>query len=209
LAPVTYKVVNYSAEPVLLLLTILITIAAIISLSPNVAIGQNSNSNNNSVNRTTTQLWIDKEYRIKIQFAYLPEKPIMGMPTELMFIIQNLQTGSNLKNITASLVIVTYSNSSSGQEKISKFTNINAPNGDFSVKYLFPDWGIYQVISRIHSKDVSALASFKVLVPVQPVGIIDTNYLTPLLLPAGLVGIIGAIFVIAFLIIIKKMKNEK
>jgi hypothetical protein len=133
----------------------------------------------------------------------------MGMPTELMFIIQNLQTGSNLKNITASLVIVTYSNSSSGQEKISKFTNINAPNGDFSVKYLFPDWGIYQVISRIHSKDVSALASFKVLVPVQPVGIIDTNYLTPLLLPAGLVGIIGAIFVIAFLIIIKKMKNEK
>ena len=84
-----------------------------------------------------------------------------------------------------------------------RFTNISAPDGDFSVKYLFPDWGVYQVISRIHSKDVSALASFKVLVPVQPVGIINTNYLMPLLLPAGLVGIIGTIFTVAFLIIFK------
>ena len=64
--------------------------------------------------------------------------------------------------------------------------------------------GIYQVISRIYSKDVSALASFKVLVPVQPVGIINMNYLMPLLLPAGLVGIIGTIFAIAFLIIFKR-----
>jgi hypothetical protein len=47
---------------------------------------------------------------------------------------------------------------SSGQERIFKFTNITAPDGDFSVKYLFLEWGMYQVISTIHSKGVSALA---------------------------------------------------
>jgi hypothetical protein len=63
------------------------------------------------------------------------------------------------------------------------------------------------VISRIHSEDVSALASFKVLVTIQPVGIISTNYLNPLLLPAGLVGIIGAVVLLTFLIMMKKEKK--
>ncbi|MGA9151158.1 MAG: hypothetical protein WBZ36_11320, partial [Candidatus Nitrosopolaris sp.] len=41
-----------------------------------------------------------------------------------------------------------------------------APNGNFSVEYLFPDLGIYQVITRINSTNSSllALASFKVIV---------------------------------------------
>jgi len=94
---------------------------------------------------------------------------------------------------------------SSGQERTFKFTNMTS-DGNFSVNYLFPDWGIYQVISRIDSNNVSALASFKVLVPIQPPGIINMNYLMPLLLPAELVGIIGAIAVGMFLIITRSEK---
>jgi hypothetical protein len=106
-----------------------------------------------------------------------------------------------LKNLTARVVIVT---NSTGQERSFKYDNLTAPDGIFSVKYVFPEWGIYQVISRIHSEEVSVLASFKVLVPIQPFGIISTNYLNSLLLPAGLVGIIGAVFLITFLIVMKK-----
>jgi hypothetical protein len=174
------------------LLTMLMMIA-LITLYPNTAIGQTISGN------STKQLWMDRENNIKIQFTYLPEKPIVDALTELKFSIQNLQTGSHLKNLTARVVIVT---NSSGQERIFKFTNIAAPDGDFSVKYRFLEWGMYQVISTIHSKDVSALASFKVLVPLQPIGIINVNYLMPLLLPAA-VGIIGTIFVAAFVIMMR------
>jgi len=45
-----------------------------------------------------------------------------------------------------------------------------APDGVFSIKYLFPDVGLYQVIARITSpsNDVASLSSFKVSVPSQP-----------------------------------------
>jgi len=178
------------------LLIILIIIAAI-TLYPNTAIGQTISGNE------TTQLWIDRENNVKIQFRYLPEKPIINTPTELKFDVLNLQTGSHLKNFVIRVVIVT---NSSGQERTFKFTNMTSLDGNFSVKYLFPDWGIYQVISRIDSNNVSALASFKVLVPIQPLGIINVNYLMPLLLPAELVGIIGAIAVGMFLIITRSEK---
>jgi len=167
--------------------------------SPSPAFGQTISGNG-------TQLWIDRENNVKVQFTYSPQTPIVDAPTELKFSVQNLQTGVNLKNLAARVVIVT---NSSGQERSFKFTNISAPDGDFSVKYLFPDSGVYQVISRIYSNDAPILASFKVLVPLQPLGIINTNYLMPLLLPAALVGIIGAIFVTAFLIILKGNKIGK
>jgi hypothetical protein len=65
---------------------------------------------------------------------------------------------------------------------------MSTPEGDFSIKSRFLDTGTYQVIIRIASiNNAIALASFKVIVPSQPVGIINMNYLTPLLLPAGLV----------------------
>lgn len=65
------------------------------------------------------------------------------------------------------------------------------------------------MISRIYSKDASILASFKVLVPIQPFGVINTNNINPLILPAGLVGIVGAIVVVSFLIMIRKRKKIK
>ena len=183
----------------LLVVATFVIIATVILYSNTDALGQTTSGNG-------TQLWVDRENNVKVQFTYLPQTPIIDTPTQLKFNIQNSQTGIPLRNLVARVVIVT---NSSGQERSFKFTNITAPNGSFSVNYLFPDTGVYQVIPRIYSKDASILASFKVLVPIQPFGVINTNNINPLILPAGLVGIVGAIFVVSFLIIIRKRKKIK
>src|SRR5205823_9999604 len=51
----------------------------------------------------TLQQWVDKETGIKIQFAYIPEKPTANSPTELRFSVQNLTTGLHVKNFKASV----------------------------------------------------------------------------------------------------------
>jgi hypothetical protein len=183
----------------LLVVATFVIIATVILYSNNPAFGQTNSGNG-------TQLWVDRENNVKVQFTYLPQTPIIDTPTQLKFNIQNSQTGTPLRNLIARVVIVT---NSSGQERSFKFTNITAPNGSFSVNYLFPDTGVYQVISRIYSKDASILASFKVPVPIQPFGVINTNNINPLILPAGLVGIVGAIVVVSFLIMMKKRKKIK
>ena len=183
----------------LLVVATFVIIATVILYSNSPAFGQTNSGNG-------TQLWVDRENNVKVQFTYLPQTPIIDTPTQLKFNIQNSQTGTPLRNLVARVVIVT---NSSGQERSFKFTNITAPNGSFSVNYLFPDTGVYQVISRIYSKDASILASFKVLVPIQPFGVINTNNINPLILPAGLVGIVGAIVVVSFLIMIRKRKKIK
>jgi hypothetical protein len=181
----------------LLVVATFVIIATVILYSNSPAFGQTNSGNG-------TQLWIDRENNVKVQFTYLPQTPIIDTPTQLKFNIQNSQTGTPLRNLVARVVIVT---NSGGQERSFKFTNITAPNGSFSVNYLFPDTGVYQVISRIYSKDASILASFKVPVPLQPFGV--TNNINPLILPAGLVGIVGAIVVVSFLIMIRKRKKIK
>jgi hypothetical protein len=52
-------------------------------------------------------------------------------------------------------------------QRLFKFENITVPNGDFSVKYIFPDDGTHQVILRVNSKHLVELASFQVFVPHQ------------------------------------------
>ena len=143
--------------PFLLLISSLI--AVVIYLSPNSTLGQSSTSG--------TQSWLDRENNLRIVFSYTPAIPIIDTPTDLKFSIQNLQTGKPVTDIFARVVILT---NSSGQERIFRFANITAPNGVFSIKYLFPDTGLYQVITRItsHSNGVASLASFKVFVPGQP-----------------------------------------
>jgi len=182
----------------LLVVATFVIIATVILYSNSPAFGQTNTGNG-------TQLWVDRENNVKVQFTYLPQTPIIDTPTQLKFNIQNSQTGTPLRNLVARVVIVT---NSSGQERSFKFTNITAPNGSFSVNYLFPDTGVYQVISRIYSKDASILASFKVPVPIQPFGVINTNNINPLIFPAGLVGIVGVIVVVSFLIMMKKRKKN-
>ena len=99
------------------------------------------------------------------------------------FSVQNLKTGEHISDFTARVVVT------NGQ-RLFKFENVTVPNGDFSVKYIFPDDGTHQVILRVNSKHLVELASFQVFVPHQS---------PPSLLNAGsdMINIIIAIIIIA------------
>jgi len=118
-----------------------------------------------NVNVNNTQIWTNAEQNLKIQFTYQPQKPILDQPTELKFVVQNLKTGDYLKNLVANILVT---HNSSGQFSNFRFSNITVPDGQFSVKYLFPDTGIYEIITRVSAKEIAALAAFKVVVPLQP-----------------------------------------
>ena len=120
------------------------------------ALAQTTNSDNNK-----TQQWIDKENNAKIIFAYDPESPVIGRPTKLLFAVQNLLTGNEIKEELHARFIIT-----NGPD-ILKITNSTFPDGNFSINYTFPDSGSYQVIPKIDSRNYSELASFNVFVPPQ------------------------------------------
>jgi len=112
------------------------------------------------IKESKVQELIDKNKNIKIQFGYSPEKPIIDTFTELKFSVQDLDTGEHIKNFDARAVVT------NGQ-RLFKFENITVINGDFSVKYLFPDDGTHQVLTRINTNNSILLASFGVFVPHQ------------------------------------------
>lgn len=110
---------------------------------------------------------------MKILFAYSPKNPVVDKPTVLQFSVfsggskqvsnQYLLTGKYLKNLMATVVIIT---NSTGHVRTFKFNHLHTTNGTFSVKYLFPDSGFYQIITRINSNNPQSisLASFSVIV---------------------------------------------
>jgi len=114
------------------------------------ALSSSSSSNNIATNTNTNiQSWTDPEQNLKIQFTYQPQKPVIDQPTELKFTVQNLNTGQYLKNLVANVLVT---DNASGQYRNYKFDNIVVPNGQFSVHYLFPDVGLYEVVTRISAK---------------------------------------------------------
>jgi hypothetical protein len=196
--PFSSSLVLFLASLFLMILTITIVV---LSLNSGV-LGQSSSSStsSSSSNTTTQQTWIDKLNNLKIQFGYIPAKPIIDTPTQLKFTVQNLQTGEQIKNLSARAVVV---NNAGGQLRTFKFTNITAPNGIFSVKYLFPDSGLYQVLTKIDSNDFTSLASFNVSVPFAPLGTVNVGNLNPIVIPA-IAGIIAATVGIALIWRIKR-----
>ena len=134
------------------------------------------------------QLWTDPQNHVKILFTYSPKNPSIDKPSELRFSVSNLLTGQHLKNLVAMVVIIT---GSTGQERTFKFNDIYAPNGDFSVKYLFPNPGMYQIITRINSNIPQSimLASFSVIVTPQTSSL--TYIITPVIIIAIIVGSIS------------------
>jgi hypothetical protein len=196
--PFSSSLVLFLASLFLMILTITIVV---LSLNSGV-LGQSSSSStsSSSSNTTTQQTWIDKLNNLKIQFGYIPAKPIIDTPTQLKFTVQNLQTGEQIKNLSARAVVV---NNAGGQLRTFKFTNITAPNGIFSVKYLFPYSGLYQVLTKIDSNDFTSLASFNVSVPFAPLGTVNVGNLNPIVIPA-IAGIIAATVGIALIWRIKR-----
>ncbi|HEY7081197.1 MAG TPA: hypothetical protein VH500_15980 [Nitrososphaeraceae archaeon] len=160
----------------------------------NIANAQDNVVQNTRLSNNATQQWTDKNNDVKVVFGYSPSKPVVDSPTELRFIVQDLKTGKNLKNLLAHVIITA---NSSGQERTFRFNNITAPNGDFSLKYLFPDYGTYLVIASIRSNiSAVALASFQVVIPFQST---NTSFIS--VLPAGIAIIIIGITVLTGIII--------
>jgi hypothetical protein len=121
--------------------------------------GSITSGSNNTSNKI--QEWVHQRDGIKIQFTYKPDKPIIDTFTELKFSVMNLTTGDHIKDSLARVVVT------NGQ-RLFKFENISVTDGDFSVKYIFPDDGTHQVVTRIETKDsITLLSSFNVFVPHQ------------------------------------------
>ena len=112
------------------------------------------------INDPDVQELIDKQKNIKIQFDYSPDKPIIDTFTQVQFSIQNLTNDQHIKDFDARVVVT-------GDQRLFKFENITAHNGDFSVKYIFPDDGTHQVLLRVNTNNSIILASFSVFVPHQ------------------------------------------
>jgi hypothetical protein len=148
-----------------------------------------------------TQVWTDRENNMKILFTYSPEDPVINAPTQLKFTANNLLTGSHLKNLLAMVVIIS---NSSAHDKITilKFTNILAPDGNFTLECLFPELGVYHVITRISSTNPSSitLASFRVNVT------LETSFLNIIITGIVILVIFGGV---AYLLIIVKKKAPK
>lgn len=130
------------------------------------------------IDSNRTQQWISQRDGIKILFLYEPEKPIIDTFTELKFSVLNLTSSEHLKDFMARVVVT------NGQ-RLFKFENITVADGDFSVKYIFPDDGTHQVVTRISKgTSVLTLAIFNVFVPHQS----PPSILNPFSSPSSIVG---------------------
>jgi hypothetical protein len=149
------------------------------------------------------QEWKDQQNNIKIQFSYSPDKPLLYNTTDLKFSVQDLKTGNHINDVIASITII------KGDKIFFRFNNLVIQDGDLSLKVKFSEDGSYQVISQVRTKDNFAmvLASFNILVPLQPFGIFNVNYLTSYLIPAGLVAISLSVLVVVLIIISRKREK--
>jgi hypothetical protein len=137
------------------------------------------------------QEWTNVKDNIKIEFACSPEKPITDTFTTLNFSVQDLHTGEHTKDLTARVVVT------NGQ-RLFKFENITVPNGDFSVRYIFPEDGTHQVILRVDSNHLVELASFQVFVPHQSLPSLYSsgNDMINIIIAISLIAIVGLIMIL-------------
>jgi Polysaccharide deacetylase len=111
----------------------------------------NGSSNN-------TQVWIDKQSNIKIQFSHLPTYLFVGNNTQLNFKVTDLKTGRPLelpyvyaliiRNVTANNI--SKLNGTSNRDDFVTFSNITAHSGIFTLRHQFKLEGIYQIIVKLN-----------------------------------------------------------
>jgi hypothetical protein len=148
-------------------------------------------------NISRIQEWTDSYSGITTQFVYEPEKPIIDTFTELKFSIHNTTTGNHISDTDSAKARVVVTNG----QRLFTFENITVgADGHFSVKYLFPDDGTHQVITRLDTNDSSTASSFNVFVPHQAPPSILNPFPTPtpgnnsqIGITIILIGIIGSI----------------
>lgn len=158
-----------------------------------------------SFSASKPQTWIDNLSNIKVEFANSPTTPVIDKPTQINFDVLHLQNGTKLENLSARVIVLA---NAGDQQRTFIFPNIVSNNGSFSVKYLFPDSGTYQIISRVDSKGSITLASFSLFVPLpggNPTGPTDFNLI---IFAASIAGIIGILIVVTLRYIQSKRRRE-
>ena len=154
------------------------------------------------------QQWVDKQSNTRVLFTYSPETPLVGASTDLKFNIVNIKNGTAYRDAFARVTILDGQQQQQQKQVSLKFYNITAPNGQFSIKHKFVHDGIYQIIVKVNSKySALTLASFKIIVPFQPFGVININHIFPLLTPAVLAAIVGAVAILLFMVVIANKKK--
>jgi hypothetical protein len=162
-------------------------------------------------NTSRIQEWTDPSSGISTLFVYEPEKPIIDTFTELKFSIQNTTTGNHISDADNAKARVVVTNG----QRLFKFENIPVgEDGHFSVKYLFPDDGTHQVITRLDTNDSSTASSFNVFVPHQaPPSILNPFPSSPtdksdnnqqISINAVLIGIIAGVAAVTIFLIKRK-----
>lgn len=165
-------------------------------------------------NKSRIQNWTHLQNEINIQFTFEPEKPIIDTFTELKFSVQNTTTGQHISDIEDAVARVVVTNG----QRLFKFEDISVgDDGHFSVKYLFPDDGTHQVITRVDTNNSVNLASFNVFVPHQsPPSILDpfpsspssptteSDNIQQISMTAIIVGIVSSVAVATIFLIKRK-----
>ena len=125
--------------------------------------------------------------------------------TDLRFSIQELTNGNHIKDLIASITIT------KNGKIFFKFNDVEIQNGDLSLKVRFLEDGNYQVISQFSSTDniALALASFDILVLLQPFGKFNVDSLLSSLIPAALVAIGLSSIVIILILILRKREIRR
>ena len=127
---------------------------------------------------------------------------------DINYIISS-SSGQHIKDFDARVVVT------NGQ-RLFKFENITVADGDFSVKYLFPDDGTHQVLTRINTNNSISLTSFSVFVLHQaPPSIlnpfpktVEGNYTIEQFITIVLIVLLPIAAVNSIIIVIKKNKPK-
>ncbi|MGI0047892.1 MAG: hypothetical protein ACREBB_12030, partial [Nitrosotalea sp.] len=106
-----------------------------------------------------------------MQFDYSPSSPIINNYTQLSFNVINTTTGEPLKNYIASVTVGNVVGFTGGSGYYN-FSKIAVQNGNFTVRYAFPNDGLFPVYFRADYPTSAygpgapiAIGEFKVIVP--------------------------------------------
>ena len=80
------------------------------------------------------QEWKNTQENVKIQFSYIPEKPLAE--TDLIFSIQDLTTGNHIKDLIAASITIT-----KNDKIFFRFSDVAIHNGDLALKVRFIEDG--------------------------------------------------------------------
>ncbi len=149
------------------------------------------------------QDWKSQEHNIHIQFDTIPSTPSVGRNSTMIFSVQNLQTGEDLKNFNETITVVNPEVSSTPNGLVHKFETTTIHGTDFSQDYVFPSGGTYYVLIRIDTLHDINIAKFTVFVSSPQFQLLNMGFI---LLPVMIILVIFATILIAVAYYIYKKK---